>query len=212
MRHQQARGRRHPVWTGLALTGTLTSVLAACASSAAVPQGAQVTVPIARPMPDAKFAAFLTDFRVQALAEGIQPQTYDSAMTGLEPIPRVETLNAEQPEFTRPVWAYLDSILSDQRIATGRTRLSDNINMLTGIESNTGVPKEILVALWGTKSNYGSIIGTFNMFGALSTLAYDGPRMTFARGELINAFKILEREHYAPAQMVSSWAGAFGQT
>jgi len=75
-----------------------------------------------------------------------------------------------------------------------------------------GVPPEYLVAIWGIESNYGDAMGHINMFEALATLAYDGPRQEFGRKELIAAMKMEERDNLDPRQMTSSWAGAFGQT
>jgi membrane-bound lytic murein transglycosylase B len=84
--------------------------------------------------------------------------------------------------------------------------------MLDDIEKRFGVPREYLVAIWGIESTYGEAMGRFNMFQALATLAYDGPRMDFGQRELIAAMKMEERENLDPKQMISSWAGAFGQT
>ena len=52
----------------------------------------------------------------------------------------------------------------------------------------------------------------YNIFAALATQAYDGSRQAFARRELIAALLLLQQNNYAPSEMVSSWAGAFGQT
>jgi membrane-bound lytic murein transglycosylase B len=83
---------------------------------------------------------------------------------------------------------------------------------LAALEARYAVPKEILVAIWGIESGYGSETGSFNMFEALATLAYDGPRQDFARRELIAALRIMQEQHLDPRAMTSSWAGAFGQT
>jgi membrane-bound lytic murein transglycosylase B len=55
-------------------------------------------------------------------------------------------------------------------------------------------------------------MGHYNMFEALATLGYDGRRAAFGRRELIAAMTMEQRENYQPKQMVSSWAGAFGET
>jgi membrane-bound lytic murein transglycosylase B len=55
-------------------------------------------------------------------------------------------------------------------------------------------------------------MGSFNIFEALATLAYDGPRAEYARLEFIAALKMVEKDHFRPADMTASWAGAFGQT
>ena len=83
---------------------------------------------------------------------------------------------------------------------------------LAGIEASSGVPKEILVAIWGMESDFGTDSGSFNLFAALATLAYDGPRADYARPEFFAALKIYQDQHYPLSEMVASWAGAFGQT
>jgi membrane-bound lytic murein transglycosylase B len=83
---------------------------------------------------------------------------------------------------------------------------------LANMEARYGVPKEIVVAIWGMESDYGSAMGNFNIFDALATLAYAGPRAAYARKELLNALKIEQQENLVPSQMTSSWAGAFGHT
>ena len=161
---------------------------------------------------DQKFQDFVRDFRGQALAAGIRPATYDQAMAHVARNQKVEDLNLNQPEFARPIWAYLDSAVSDKRVTSGQAALSANLQALASIEAKYGVPKEVLVSIWGNESAYGQGSEPFNMFEALATLAYDGPRTDFARPELIAALKIMQQQHFAPERMTSSWAGAFGQT
>ena len=55
-----------------------------------------------------------------ALAQGIRPATYDAAMANIARNPRIEDLNLNQPEFSRAVWSYLDSAVSDKRVADGQ--------------------------------------------------------------------------------------------
>jgi membrane-bound lytic murein transglycosylase B len=160
---------------------------------------------------DAKFADFLKGFRDTAIKAGIDPEIYDRSVAGIHRNPRVETLNLEQPEFVKPVWQYLDTAVSADRIAHGDAMLAANAAALADIETRYGVAKEILVAIWGNESDYGQSMGGFNMFEALATLAYDGPRMDYARRELIDAFRMEQQEHLDPALMTSSWAGAFGE-
>jgi membrane-bound lytic murein transglycosylase B len=163
-------------------------------------------------MQDAKFRTFLASFRATAVQAGLEPQTYDTAMAGIARNPRVEALNLEQPEFAKAVWEYLDSILSPARIALGEQLLLADAPMLDAIEKRFGVQREILVAIWGIESGYGRDMGSFNIFEALATLAYDGPRADFGRRELLDALRILQQERLRPDTMTSSWAGAFGQT
>jgi membrane-bound lytic murein transglycosylase B len=161
---------------------------------------------------DAKFDTFLADIRVQALAEGITPATFDSATAGIAPLPAILAMNANQPEFSRPVWSYLDSAVSARRIKDAQFMLTRYGEVLDKIAAQSGVPKEILVAVWGMESDFGADSGSFNLFAALATLAYDGPRANFARPEFLAALKLYQERRYPLTEMVGSWAGAFGQT
>ncbi len=182
------------------------------APAAPVPPASAPVVPISNAEADAKFFAFLQDFRSTAIAAGISSETYDTAIASISRNPRIEQLNLQQPEFTAAIWTYLDNMVSDSRVARGQQMLQQEAGALSAIESRYGVPREILVAIWGDESNYGEAMGTFNMFEALATLAYDGPRAEYARREFLAALKMVEKEHYKPADMTASWAGAFGQT
>lgn len=186
-----------------------------CAAQTAPPAPAVPAQPAASVAPidqDQKFQAFLTGFRATALAAGIAPETYDNSVAGIVRNARVEELDTAQPEFVKPVWEYLDGAVTQARIATGQQMLADDAPTLAAIEQRFGVQKEILVAIWGIESDFGREMGSFNIFDALATLAYDGPRAAFGRRELIDALTIEQQEHFAPAEMTSSWAGAFGQT
>ena len=162
--------------------------------------------------PDAQFRSFVAAFRATAIQAGIDPQIYDASTVGIARNPRVEQLNLQQPEFVKPVWQYLDGAVSLARITRGQAMLAAYAPALADIERRFGVQKEILVAIWGIESDYGQTMGSFNMFEALATLGYQGPRSDFGRRELLNALRMEQQEHYSPAAMTSSWAGAFGQT
>jgi membrane-bound lytic murein transglycosylase B len=190
-------------------------VLTACAvaqPSAAHRSRHAITAPKPEPAADAQFYAFIRRFRAEALKAGIRPWIYDRSMRGLALNTHIQELNNKQPEFVKPIWDYLDSAVSDKRVAHGREKLAANARMLAKLQSRFGIPKAILVAIWGIETNYGAQTGHYNMFEALATLGYGGRRAAFGRRELIAALKMEQREGYRPKQMVSSWAGAFGQT
>jgi len=164
------------------------------------------------PSDEMRFAAFVHDFRDEALKAGIKPETYDRAMSAISLNTKVQDLNLNQPEFVRPVWEYLTSAVSDTRVKKGKDLIGANAELLTRLERDYGVPKEVLTAIWGMESAYGVSQGNFNLFEALSTLAYDGPRAAYGRRQLIAALKVAEVEGLDPTTMTGSWAGAFGET
>ena len=196
-------------------------LVAACAHTAPKPPPPAAparSIPAAPPSParpssgDAKFDAFLAEARVTALAQGITDASFDAATAGIAPIPAIAAMNANQPEFSKPVWSYLDSAVSARRIKDAQFMLTRYGDVLARIEAASGVPKEILVAVWGMETDYGSETGGFNLFAALATLAYDGPRADYARPEFFAALRLYQEQHYPLSEMVASWAGAFGQT
>ncbi|GGY00279.1 murein transglycosylase [Litchfieldella qijiaojingensis] len=160
----------------------------------------------------ASFAAWVTDFRARARAEGIDEATLAAAFDRVSYQPRVIELDRSQPEFVRPIWEYLDIAVSSTRIDQGRAKLSEHGDTAREMERRYGVPREIVTAIWGIESNYGSNFGSFSTIDALATLGYDGRRPDFARNELMSALRILERGDISRERMQGSWAGAMGHT
>lgn len=158
------------------------------------------------------FDHWVADFRTTARAAGIDELTLQSAFANVRFIPRVIELDRAQPEFTRPVWDYLGSVISAARIAHGQEKLRQLRAVADPIAARYGVPTEVLFAFWGVESNFGSNLGDYPTIDALATLAFDGRREEWARGELIAALKILQHHDIDRARMVGSWAGAMGQT
>ena len=206
------KGARRGLALGLIL------LAGACATSQrkpAVPPpapAAPISAPIVTPQMESRFEGFLRDFRAQALAAGIDGALYDQALGHVTLDPRIEQLNAAQPEFVKPIWQYLDNAVSAKRIADGQAALAANADMFAKLEAQYGVPKEILAAIWANESDYGRALGNFNIFQALATLAFEGPRTGYARPQLIAALQVAQQGPFATGTMFSSWAGAFGQT
>lgn len=187
-------------------------VLSACGENrleASVQPGAVTT----SAEPDTvSFSQWRDGFRNQALASGIDARLFDRAFQGVEPDPAVLKADQSQPEFTRPVWEYLDGALSAQRQATGRLMLTRHARTLEAIEARYGVDRHILVAIWGLESNFGSNMGDRSVVRSLATLAHQGRRSGFAQTQLLAALEILQRGDITVEGMTGSWAGAMGQT
>lgn len=159
-----------------------------------------------------RFAAWLQAFRAQARAAGITEATLQVALADVRLRPRTLALDRAQPEFTRQVWDYLDSAASATRVANGQARLAQHRDTIEAAAARHGVPAPHLVAIWGMESNYGQNTGDVPVIDALATLAFEGRREAWARGELIAALKILQQGDIDAAHMRGSWAGAMGQT
>jgi membrane-bound lytic murein transglycosylase B len=156
--------------------------------------------------------AWIAGFRSRALAQGISAATFDRAMAGATYLPDVIEKDRNQPEFTRQIWEYLDSAISDTRVSNGRQMLRDHARTLAEVERRYGVEKEVVAAIWGLESAYGRIRGDVPVISALATLALDGRRGRFFEEQLVAALRILQAGDTTPSRMVGSWAGAMGHT
>ena len=159
-----------------------------------------------------KFLRWVAEFRDSAGVAGIDEETLKTAFDSVRFLPRVIESDQAQPEFTRNVWDYLDSAVSRQRVSRGQEKLFQLQPILGPIAVRYGVPTEILVAIWGMESSYGSFTGDISTIDALATLGFEGRREQWARGQLLAALKILQNHDVDRTQMLGSWAGAMGQT
>jgi membrane-bound lytic murein transglycosylase B len=158
------------------------------------------------------FATWLQAMRQDALSQGISGDTFDKAIAGVQPIPRVIELDHKQPELTLTFQEYIDRVVPQTRRDAARQHYLDNRALLEEVSKRYQVPARYIVALWGIETNFGERIGTYPVIAALATLAFDGRRAAFFRKELINALKIVQDDHIDPATMIGSWAGAMGQS
>ncbi len=156
--------------------------------------------------------AWITAFRPRALGAGISAATFDRAFEGVVYNPDVIAKDKNQSEFTKTIWDYLETAVSAERIENGKAALLKNAKLLDRIEATYGVDKEIVVAVWGLESAYGTFRGSFPLIPSLATLAYDGRRGAFFEQQLIAALKIVQSGDVTPDKMTGSWAGAMGHT
>jgi membrane-bound lytic murein transglycosylase B len=161
--------------------------------------------------PERGFATWLQDLRAEAISLGIRQQTLDTALTGLQPLPRVIELDRKQPEETLTYAQYLERTLPAARVQKGRRLLNEHRALLQEIGTKYGVPPGVIVALWGMETDFGRMTGNFSVLASLATLAYDGRRSALFRRELLDALKIVDAGHVRPEAMTGSWAGAMGQ-
>ncbi|CAD0186185.1 Membrane-bound lytic murein transglycosylase B precursor [Ruegeria sp. THAF57] len=161
---------------------------------------------------NARFQAWLGAFRERALEQGISAATLDRSLEGLTYDKDVIKRDRNQAEFSKPIWEYLDAAVSDRRIADGRAGLQRYGDTLTRIEAQYGVEKEVVTAIWGLETSFGSFRGGDHTIRSLATLAFDARRARFFETQLIAALQIIEAGDVSPHNMVGSWAGAMGHT
>lgn len=126
--------------------------------------------------PVGSFDDFIAGFRSKALAAGVSGGVYDAAMGGLTPDPRVPSLVSTQPEFTTPMWDYIEGRVTAGRIARGKAAIARNAALFTAVGQSYGVDPFILGAIWGMETDYGAVLSDDRLIRpivrALATLVY----------------------------------------
>ncbi|MGJ8543945.1 MAG: lytic murein transglycosylase [Sulfitobacter sp.] len=181
----------------------------ALAQSAVPPSAPPAAVQVAS---EADFQQWLAAFRPRALAAGIEPQVLEAALSGVTYDAAVVKRDRNQSEFTKTIWEYLETAVSDLRIENGRNALARERATLQALEAEYGVPAQIVTAIWGLESAYGGYRGGDHVIRSMASLAYDARRAAFFEGELLAALRILQSGDVSAAQMRGSWAGAMGHT
>lgn len=207
--------RRRFVQLAAGATVTLFGLLlSGCADAGTHVRVPETRKPMAPPVnaDNQRFADWLTEFRIEAMKEGIKPQTFNRALAGVAPDDSVVAADQNQPEFVKPVWEYLKGALSEKRVERGRALLAENKDLLDRLEKAYGVDRHVIVSIWGLESNFGDFMGTQSVVRSLATLGFEGRRPTYGRTQLIAALKIIEAGDVQPEEMLGSWAGAMGQT
>jgi membrane-bound lytic murein transglycosylase B len=157
------------------------------------------------------FQGFLVGLRAEARRAGIAAATLDRAFAGVLPNQKVLERDRHQPEFTMTWAQYRALLITDQRIVNGRAAWQQNRPLLGRVQDRFGVDPGVIVGIWGLESSFGTGMGDFHVVEALATLAWEGRRASFFRGELIAALHILDNGDVTPARMTGSYAGAMGQ-
>jgi membrane-bound lytic murein transglycosylase B len=156
------------------------------------------------------FASWKRELRQDALDAGISKKTVNAMLKSAKFMPSIIKLDRGQPEFISPFLSYVDKRVNANQVQRGRALLQQNEHLLTQIEAQYGVPKNILVAFWGMETNYGANQGNIGLPSSLMTLAYDGRREEFFRNQLLDAMRIVDAGHNTVGGLRGSWAGAMG--
>jgi lytic murein transglycosylase len=160
------------------------------------------------------------DLWPEARAAGVARATYEAAFKSV-------TLDWDLPELVPPGTATPPNVehqaefrspaayFHEGRIATlarsGQARHGKWEKSLAAVEKRYGVPRGIVVSVWGRESGFGEVRLPHLAVRVLATGAFMGRRKELFRSELIAALQILEAGEVTPGRMRSSWAGALGQ-
>jgi len=160
----------------------------------------------------ANFQSCLAQLWPLAARRGINRAIYQTYTGSLTPDLRIMDLLDDQPEFTKPLWDYLDLLVNDARIEKGRALLKQYRATFNAVERAYGVDRYVIAAIWGVETNYGELIGERPVIRSTATLSCIGRRQQYFRGEFLAALEILQHGDIRADHLVGSWAGAFGPT
>jgi membrane-bound lytic murein transglycosylase B len=161
---------------------------------------------------DVSFDTWLTGFMEEARGRGYSDEVLEKTVAGLLPLPRAIESDRAQPELTIGFERYFESRVNRKVIRRGRELQQQHRSLLRRIEQEHGVPRRIVLAIWGMESRYGSNAGRTPVFQALATLAWEPRRSGFFRNQLFDAIEMVSRGYIEAHAMKGSWAGAMGQT
>jgi len=165
--------------------------------------------------PVESFEAFLAGFEARAVAGGVSHEVYRRATAGLTADPNVPKLVSSQPEFTTPIWDYMDQRISADRIARGQRAMAQNRALFDRVGAQYGVDPAILGAIWGMETDYGAVLGNGRLIRpivrALATLVHQRrTRLAEDERDFIAALLLVQRGPLDATTLVGSWAGAIG--
>ena len=166
-----------------------------------------------RPASADAFSSCVASKWPDARRAGVTRATFDAATAGLRPDPDTVKFSNNQSEFVKPIWEYLDTAVSDKRVQTGREMLRKYSGTLKEVGERYKVDPEVVLAIWGMETSYGSYMGDHNAVRAAATLACNGRRRSdFWSKQFAAALKIAQDGHVPLSEMNSSWGAAMGHT
>ena len=206
-------------WTAIVFSSAILIAISVLAPKAvranALPAKADVLGP--------RYITWIAGVKPEALEAGVSAGFFDQVFADLKPDPSLPDLilpwkpkakkpTGTQAEFSKTPEDYLATRHFNYLLAKGRALAAKHAATLARAEKAYGVPKEILLAIWGRETSFGSYKPKRDMLQALVTQAYLGRRATYFRSELIKGLKMVEEGHASRATMRASWAGATGLT
>ena len=159
---------------------------------------------------DEKFSSWIIEFKKKAINEGISEKTVDAVMNNAIFLPKVIEYDRYQPEFYEDTKTYVSKRTSKDKVKKGKRVYKKNKNLINIVDKEFKVEKELLLALMGIETNYGTYLGKMDIISSLATLSYDKRRSEFFSNELITILKLIDQNKVDKDILFGSWAGAFG--
>ena len=157
-----------------------------------------------------EFNEWLVNFKTYALEKKISEKTFNLAMSDVVFLPKVIKYDRFQPEFYEDTKTYISKRTSKKKISAGVKLYELNKDFINSIDNKFSVEKELLLALMGIETNFGTYVGKMDILSSLATLSYDQRRSDFFTKELITILQLIDEGKIDHNILYGSWAGAFG--
>ena len=156
------------------------------------------------------FDSWLESFKIHALKNNISEKTFNKTMSNVVFLPKVIEYDLFQPEFYEDTKTYISKRTSKLKIIKGINLYKQNKNFINSIDKKFSIEKELLLALMGIETNFGTYVGKMDILSSLSTLSFNKRRSAFFTKELITILQLVENDIIDHRILYGSWAGAFG--
>jgi membrane-bound lytic murein transglycosylase B len=156
------------------------------------------------------FLDWKKNFKKTALKNDISEKTFDKVMANVKFLPNVIKYDRYQPEFYEDTKTYISKRTSSKKVSKGLNFYKENSNLINTIENEYNINKELLLALMGIETNFGTYVGKMDILSSLATLSFDQRRSEFFSNELIILLRLIENNQIDYKTLYGSWAGAFG--
>ncbi len=157
-----------------------------------------------------EFKEWLVNFKAYALEKKISEKTFNLAMSDVVFLPDVIKYDRFQPEFYEDTKTYISKRTSKQKVSAGIKLYELNKDFINSVDNKFSVEKELLLALMGIETNFGTYVGKMDILSSLATLSYDQRRSDFFTKELITILQLIDEGKINHNILYGSWAGAFG--
>ena len=130
----------------------------------------------------------------------------------IQATPRADILKLISTPASAITWnEYRKRFVNDQRIKNGVDFWDKYSGDLTRVKKIYGIPEEIITAIIGIETSYGTSTGNHRVIDALTTLAFDFPRRAdYFREELEHYLFLAKEQNFDLLSIKGSYAGAIG--
>ncbi|MDO6445966.1 lytic murein transglycosylase [Colwellia sp. 1_MG-2023] len=159
----------------------------------------------------AGFDQYVVELKQEAQEKGFSDDFIEQSFSQVKFHQRAVAADRNQPEKVETLDTYLPKRVPQWKVDKARNQYKEHLAILEKVSEKYNVQPRFIVALWGLETNFGKIMGNYNVVSALTTLSYEGRREAFFKKQLWAALTILQEGHITIDDMKGSWAGAMGQ-